>query len=79
MNSPKENTPKTIMVLGGTGKTGRRVADKLRQRDWPVRIGSRSGSPPFEWPNTTAAVKEGSHSASGNGIFGPFSGASFSR
>jgi len=39
----------TILVLGGTGKTGRRVADRLIQAGWPVRIGSRSGEPPFDW------------------------------
>ncbi len=37
------------LVLGGTGKTGRRVADRLRARDLPVRIGSRSGEPRFDW------------------------------
>ena len=37
------------LVLGGTGKTGRRVADRLARRSHPVRIGSRSGQPPFDW------------------------------
>ena len=37
------------LVLGGTGKTGRRVVERLRARDLPVRIGSRSASPPFDW------------------------------
>jgi uncharacterized protein YbjT (DUF2867 family) len=40
---------KPTLVLGGTGKTGRRVAERLRARDLPVRVGSRSGSPPFDW------------------------------
>jgi uncharacterized protein YbjT (DUF2867 family) len=39
----------TILVLGGTGKTGRRVARRLVARGLPVRIGSRSGEPPFDW------------------------------
>ena len=39
----------TTLVLGGTGKTGRRVAERLRARDLPVRIGSRSGEVPFDW------------------------------
>ena len=39
----------TILVLGGTGKTGRRVAERLEARGLPVRIGSRSGEPPFDW------------------------------
>ena len=37
------------LVLGGTGKTGRRVADRLAARGLPVRVGSRSGQPPFDW------------------------------
>jgi uncharacterized protein YbjT (DUF2867 family) len=37
------------LVLGGTGKTGRRVADRLEARGLPVRIGSRSAEPPFDW------------------------------
>jgi len=37
------------LVLGGTGKTGRRVAQRLRALGRPVRIGSRAGDPPFDW------------------------------
>ena len=40
---------KPVLVLGGTGKTGRRVAERLEARGMPVRIGSRSGEPPFDW------------------------------
>src|SRR5215218_6478644 len=36
----------TTLVLGGTGKTGRRVAERLKERALPVRVGSRSGKPP---------------------------------
>jgi uncharacterized protein YbjT (DUF2867 family) len=39
----------TTLVLGGTGKTGRRVVERLRARSLPVRVGSRSGEPPFDW------------------------------
>jgi uncharacterized protein YbjT (DUF2867 family) len=39
------------LVLGGTGKTGRRVARRLEARNLPVRVGSRSGEPPFDWEN----------------------------
>ena len=48
----------TTLILGGTGKTGRRVAKRLRARGLPVRIGSRSGAPPFDWmdPGTWAAL-----------------------
>ncbi|GAA3700563.1 NAD(P)H-binding protein [Nonomuraea antimicrobica] len=41
------------MVLGGTGKTGRRIADRLTARGLPVRIGSRSGVPAFDWQDRT--------------------------
>src|SRR5918992_2609335 len=46
-----ENTQetKTTLVLGGTGKTGRRVVKRLAARDLPTRVGSRSGEPPFDW------------------------------
>jgi uncharacterized protein YbjT (DUF2867 family) len=37
------------LVLGGTGKTGRRVVERLEGRGLPVRVGSRTGEPPFEW------------------------------
>jgi uncharacterized protein YbjT (DUF2867 family) len=49
----KENDMITRMtlVLGGTGKTGRRVVERLAGRGLPVRVGSRSGAPPFDWEN----------------------------
>jgi uncharacterized protein YbjT (DUF2867 family) len=55
----------TTLVLGGTGKTGRRVAERLQARGLPVRIGSRSGEPPFDWekPETWAPVLRGVSSA----------------
>lgn len=37
------------LITGGTGKTGRRVATRLTQLIHPIRIGSRSGQPRFEW------------------------------
>jgi len=40
---------KDILVLGGTGKTGRRVVERLQARELPVRVGSRAGTPPFDW------------------------------
>jgi uncharacterized protein YbjT (DUF2867 family) len=43
------NDTRPTLVLGGTGKTGRRVAERLAARGLPVRIGSRSGTPPFDW------------------------------
>jgi uncharacterized protein YbjT (DUF2867 family) len=47
-NRSQENTGR-VLVLGGTGKTGRRVAERLTARDVPLRIGSRSAATPFEW------------------------------
>ena len=37
------------LVLGGTGKTGRRVAQGLQARGLGVRIGSRAAVPAFDW------------------------------
>jgi uncharacterized protein YbjT (DUF2867 family) len=45
----RQNADEPILVLGGTGKTGRRVAARLQKRGRLVRIGSRSGAPPFDW------------------------------
>jgi uncharacterized protein YbjT (DUF2867 family) len=45
----KTNT--TILVIGSTGKTGKRVADQLEMRGIPVRHGSRSADIPFDWEN----------------------------
>lgn len=56
------NSAMTYLVIGGTGKTGRRVVERLTSRGLPVRIGSRSGQPPFDWsadPATWAPVLEG--------------------
>jgi len=39
------------LVLGGTGKTGRRVAQRLQAAGHSVRVGSRTGQPPFDWNN----------------------------
>jgi uncharacterized protein YbjT (DUF2867 family) len=39
----------TILVLGATGKTGRRVVQRLRARGVPTRAGSRTAQPPFDW------------------------------
>ncbi len=39
------------LILGGTGKTGRRVAERLKAKGHAVRIGSRSVVPSFDWDN----------------------------
>jgi uncharacterized protein YbjT (DUF2867 family) len=46
-SNPQHDKP--ILILGGTGKTGRRVVERLTARGLPVRVGSRSGEPPFDW------------------------------
>ncbi|MGI9236396.1 MAG: NAD(P)H-binding protein [Woeseiaceae bacterium] len=48
------------LVLGGTGKTGRRVAERLKARGIDTRIASRSAKPSFDWndPGTWDAVLE---------------------
>ncbi len=40
-----------VLVLGGTGKTGRRIAAGLEAKGVPVRIGSRAAMPSFDWNN----------------------------
>ena len=54
-------TGQRILVLGGEGKTGRPVAQKLRDRGYEVRLGSRSADIPFDWrdPSGWAAVLAG--------------------
>jgi uncharacterized protein YbjT (DUF2867 family) len=39
----------TTLVLGGTGKTGRRIVQRLQARGRPVRVGTPSATPPFDW------------------------------
>ncbi len=55
----------TILVLGATGKTGSRVVQRLRANGVPVRAGSRSADPPFDWddPSTWAAALRGTSAA----------------
>jgi len=49
------------LVLGGTGKTGRRVAERLNDRGVATRIASRSANPSFDWneQSTWDAVLDG--------------------
>ncbi|MCH6257477.1 NAD(P)H-binding protein [Puniceicoccaceae bacterium K14] len=42
-------TKKTILVIGASGKTGRRVMQRLRVADHPVKAASRSGETRFDW------------------------------
>ncbi len=42
---------KNILVIGGTGKTGRRVSEHLLQLGHNVRIVGRKSNPAFDWEN----------------------------
>ncbi|MGY2339311.1 NmrA family NAD(P)-binding protein [Pseudomonas sp. SDO5532_S415] len=59
------NHQQTILILGATGKTGRRIAQRLEAAGQPVRLGSRGATPPFDWENrsTWAAALEGVQAA----------------
>lgn len=61
-NTNTEN--KQILVLGSTGKTGRRVAKRLIDLGYTVRPASRSGQNPFDWDDqeTWLPVLENIHS-----------------
>jgi uncharacterized protein YbjT (DUF2867 family) len=37
------------VLIGGSGKTGKRVEKRLRARGVPVRVASRSAAIPFDW------------------------------
>ncbi|MET9094732.1 NmrA family transcriptional regulator [Streptomyces cyaneofuscatus] len=59
----------TVLVTSGTGKTGRRVAERLAALGVPVRAGSRAGSRaggvPFDWQDESgwAAALDGTEAA----------------
>ena len=55
----------TTLITGGTGKTGRRVAQRLTSAGHAVRLGSRSGDIPFDWDDelTWAPALDGCRSA----------------
>jgi uncharacterized protein YbjT (DUF2867 family) len=66
MNNPtnpeqNDNSLRPILIVGGTGKTGRRVAERLTARGIRVRLASRTGSPPFDWvrPASWAPLLDG--------------------
>jgi uncharacterized protein YbjT (DUF2867 family) len=42
----------TILVLGSTGKTGKRVSERLQNLQIPIRLGSRKAEPAFDWGNS---------------------------
>lgn len=46
-----------ILVIGGTGKTGRRVVEQLQNKGIEPRIGSRNSLPSFDWDNKNTWVE----------------------
>ncbi|MFJ9549323.1 NmrA family NAD(P)-binding protein [Streptomyces erythrochromogenes] len=60
-NDTQTTARATTLVIGGNGKTGRKVAEKLAAQGRPVRVGSRSGEPAFDWskPGTWLPALEG--------------------
>ena len=58
-------TNETIVVIGGTGKTGRRVTERLQARGVPVRSVSRSTEPSLHWEDrrTWAPALDGAAAA----------------
>lgn len=61
----REVSNQPVLIIGGTGKTGRRVAERLADRGIGVRIGSRTGEAYFDWNDRTTweAVLEGASAA----------------
>ncbi|MET9924137.1 NAD(P)H-binding protein [Streptomyces sp. NPDC006320] len=55
------SSPSPVLVIGGTGKTGRRVVARLREMGVETRAASRSGETRFDWedPTTWAPALEG--------------------
>ncbi|MDW7691949.1 NAD(P)H-binding protein [Flammeovirgaceae bacterium SG7u.111] len=43
----------SILVIGGTGKTGRKVVQRLQEQGHNPRIGSRNAAIPFDWQDAT--------------------------
>jgi len=61
VNSLYQQDQRAVLVVGGSGKTGRRVVERLRAAGRPVRIGSRAAQPSFDWedPSTWAGALQG--------------------
>jgi len=54
-----------ILVIGSTGKTGRRIVQRLSERGHAVREGARQSEPPFDWekPSTWPEALRGVEAA----------------
>jgi uncharacterized protein YbjT (DUF2867 family) len=65
LRSTGHMTKSPILILGGAGKTGRRVANQLDARDVAFRLASRSSEPRIDWydESTWSAAVHGSDTA----------------
>ncbi|WP_214626967.1 NAD(P)H-binding protein [Paenibacillus agaridevorans] len=56
-----EVSDQPVLIIGGTGKTGRRVAERLKSQGVEVRVASRTGAAYFDWTDqsTWGKVLEG--------------------
>lgn len=65
VNRPAAPGPRPVVVLGATGKTGRRVVQRLGEYGVPVRPASRSNAVRFDWDDesTWPSALEGAGSA----------------
>ncbi len=63
--TPSNPSNHTVLVIGANGKTGRRVVQRLRDADYPVKAASRSSKTPFDWNDqaTWAPALEGVQAA----------------
>ena len=52
-NKLKKMSLGTTLVTGGTGKTGRRVVERLKARGVETRIASRTSCPAFDWHDSS--------------------------
>ncbi|MBP2329463.1 uncharacterized protein YbjT (DUF2867 family) [Kibdelosporangium banguiense] len=61
MSTPSTQPRPFALVIGGTGKTGRRVVERLTALGHPVRIGALDSEPAFLWEDarTWQAVLDG--------------------
>jgi uncharacterized protein YbjT (DUF2867 family) len=53
MTTTSRSTPTRFAVIGGAGKTGRRVAERLSAAGHEIRLASRSTTPAFHWDDPT--------------------------
>jgi uncharacterized protein YbjT (DUF2867 family) len=57
MDNTYTDTTRTTLVIGATGKTGSRVAARLRDLGAPVKPASRSSETYFDWTDPTSWVE----------------------